>query len=93
MLALKLFLTIAGVLLLAAADAVKMASEATLLNKSPLLIDKIIAEKLSDKIQLVMVPSDGKFFFANDVFKGIDANPAVQQQMSGSADPSQQGAH
>lgn len=79
--------------LLAAADAVKMASEATLLNKSPLLIDKIIAEKLSDKIQLVMVPSDGKFFFANDVFKGIDANPAVQQQMSGSADPSQQGAH
>ena len=79
--------------LLAAADAVKMSSEATLLNKSPLLIDKIIAEKLSDKIQLVMVPSDGKFFFANDVFKGIDANPAVQQQMNGGPDPSQQNGH
>jgi len=70
-----------------------MSSEATLLNKSPLLIDKIIAEKLSDKIQLVMVPSDGKFFFANDVFKGIDANPAVQQQMNGGPDPSQQNGH
>jgi hypothetical protein len=26
---------------------------------------------LSDKIQMVMVPSDGKYFFANDVFKGM----------------------
>ncbi len=65
----------------AAADAERMASEATLLNKSPLLIDKIVAEKLSDKIQLVMVPSDGKFFFANDVFKGMGTNPAVKQEM------------
>jgi regulator of protease activity HflC (stomatin/prohibitin superfamily) len=79
--------------LLAAADAVKMASEATLLNKSPLLIDKIVAEKLSDKIQLVMVPSDGKFFFADDVFKGISANPAVRQQMDGGQDPAQQNGH
>ncbi|MGH9605950.1 MAG: SPFH domain-containing protein [Terracidiphilus sp.] len=79
--------------LVAAADAVKMASEATLLNKSPLLIDKIVAEKLSDKIRLVMVPSDGKFFFADDVFKGIDANPAVQQQMNGSQSPTLQDSH
>ncbi len=67
----------------AAADAERMASEANLLNKSPLLIDKIVAERLSDKIQLVMVPSDGKFFFANDVFKGMGANPAVKQEMDG----------
>ena len=73
--------------LLAAADAEKMASEATLLNKSPLLIDKIVAERLSDKIQLVMVPSDGKFFFANDIFKGFAANPVVKQQMDGDQDP------
>jgi regulator of protease activity HflC (stomatin/prohibitin superfamily) len=55
----------------AAADADRMASEAKLLNQSPLLINKIIAERLSDKIQMVMVPSDGKYFFASDVFKGM----------------------
>jgi len=65
----------------AAADAQRMASEAELLNKSPLLINKIVAERLSDKIQVVMVPSDGKFFFANDIFKGIGANPVVRQEM------------
>ena len=57
----------------AAADAERMQSEAKLLNQSPLLINKIIAVRLSDKIQMVMVPSDGKFFFANDVFKGMAA--------------------
>ena len=65
----------------AAADAERMASEAKLLNQSPLLINKIVAERLSDKIQMVMVPSDGKFFFASDVFRGLDANPALKQQM------------
>jgi regulator of protease activity HflC (stomatin/prohibitin superfamily) len=60
----------------AAADAERMQSEAKLLNQSPLLINKIIAERLSDKIQMVMVPSDGKFFFANDVFKGALAGQA-----------------
>jgi regulator of protease activity HflC (stomatin/prohibitin superfamily) len=67
----------------AAADAVRMANEAVLLNKSPLLINKIVAERLSDKIQVMMVPSDGKFFFASDVFKGIANNPVVKQQMDG----------
>jgi regulator of protease activity HflC (stomatin/prohibitin superfamily) len=65
----------------AAADAERMTSEARLLNQSPLLINKIIAERLSDKIQMVMVPSDGKFFFANDVFRGLDASPELKQQM------------
>lgn len=54
----------------AATDA-EMAAEGKLLNKSPLLINKIIADRLSSKIQLVMVPSDGKFFFANDLFRGL----------------------
>jgi len=70
-----------------AADAERMAGEAKLLNQSPLLINKIIAERLSDKIQMVMVPSDGKFFFASDVFRGLDGNSPVkgpiQQQMDG----------
>jgi hypothetical protein len=66
---------------MAKADGERMASEAELLNKSPLLINKIIAERLSDKIQVVMVPSDGKFFFANDVFKGAASNPIIKQEM------------
>ena len=57
--------------LIAKANAERMTSEADLLNKSPLLINKIVAERLCDKIQVVMVPSDGKFFFANDVFKNM----------------------
>ena len=54
-----------------------------MLKSEPLLINKIIAERLSDKIQVMMVPSDGKFFFANDVMKGFSSNPAVQQEMDG----------
>jgi len=67
--------------LIAGANAERMTSEASLLNKSPLLINKIVAERLSDKIQVVMVPSDGKFFFANDVFKNMANAPVVKQEM------------
>src|SRR5438874_2793159 len=51
----------------AVADAERMRNEGVILKQNPLLINKIIAEKLSDKLQIMMVPSDGKFFFANDV--------------------------
>src|SRR3984885_10868120 len=65
----------------AAADAQRMTSEAKLLNQSPLLINKIIAERLSDKLQMIMVPSDGKFFFANDVLRGMNvSNQAAQAE-------------
>ncbi|HKN22345.1 MAG TPA: prohibitin family protein [Terracidiphilus sp.] len=73
--------------LVSAADAVRMTSEAELLNKSPLLINKIVAERLSDKIQVVMVPSDGKFFFASDVFKSAATNPIVKQEMDSEQEP------
>ena len=73
--------------LVSAADAVRMTSEADLLNKSPLLINKIVAERLSDKIQVVMVPSDGKFFFASDVFKSAATNPIVKQEMENEQEP------
>jgi regulator of protease activity HflC (stomatin/prohibitin superfamily) len=75
--------------LVSAADAVRMTSEAELLNKSPLLINKIVAERLSDKIQVVMVPSDGKFFFASDVFKSAATNPIVKQEMDSEQAPAQ----
>ena len=62
------------------ADAAKMRLEAGVLNESPLLLQKIIADKLSDKVQIMMVPSDGKFFFANDVLHG--AAPAAATAVS-----------
>jgi regulator of protease activity HflC (stomatin/prohibitin superfamily) len=64
--------------LIAAADTERMQSEAVLLKQNPLLINKIVAERLSDKLQMVMVPSNGKFFF-NDVLKsGLDTSTAAQ---------------
>jgi regulator of protease activity HflC (stomatin/prohibitin superfamily) len=80
--------------LMAKANAERMTSEAELLNKSPLLINKIVAERLSDKIQVVMVPSDGKFFFANDVFKSMASiNPVVKQEMDSEDEPAPKAGH
>jgi regulator of protease activity HflC (stomatin/prohibitin superfamily) len=56
----------------AVADAERLHGEAAILKDNPLLINKIVAERLSDKLQIMMVPSDGKFFFANDVLRGMD---------------------
>jgi regulator of protease activity HflC (stomatin/prohibitin superfamily) len=53
----------------AAADAERMKFEATVLKSNPMLIQKIIAERLSDKLQIMMVPMDGKNFFASDVMR------------------------
>jgi regulator of protease activity HflC (stomatin/prohibitin superfamily) len=53
----------------AAADAERMRFEAAVLKSNPMLIQKIIAERLSDKLQIMMVPIDGKNFFANDVLR------------------------
>ena len=67
--------------LMSKADADKMRLEAGALKDNPLLIQKIIAEKLSDKVQIMMVPSDGKFFFANDVLRGaMPASAPARQQ-------------
>jgi regulator of protease activity HflC (stomatin/prohibitin superfamily) len=50
-----------------AAEAERLQLEATALRGNPLLIQKIVAEKLSDKVRIMMVPMDGKFFFTNGV--------------------------
>jgi regulator of protease activity HflC (stomatin/prohibitin superfamily) len=70
---------------IAVADRERLRGEAEALKDNPLLINKIVAEKLSDKIQVMMVPADGKFFFANDVFK----SPAQRlfRQEEGGDDP------
>jgi regulator of protease activity HflC (stomatin/prohibitin superfamily) len=77
----------------AVANAERMTSEAALLNQSPLLINKIVAERLSDKIQVVMVPSDGKFFFASDVFRNAASNPIMKQEMESEQDSSPAPGH
>jgi regulator of protease activity HflC (stomatin/prohibitin superfamily) len=77
----------------AVANAERMTSEAALLNRSPLLINKIVAERLSDKIQVVMVPSDGKFFFASDVFRNAASNPIVKQEMESEQESSPAPGH
>ncbi len=50
-----------------------------MLKQNPMLIQKIIAERLSDKLQIIMVPTDGRNFFASDVLRsafsaGANAN-------------------
>jgi hypothetical protein len=69
----------------AAADAERMRLEAIVLKQNPMLIQKIIAERLSDKLQIMMVPSDGKYFFANDVMRSAFSGGA-----SGSTDAAPQ---
>ena len=50
-------------------DSERMKYEAAVLKQNPMLIQKIIAERLSDKLQIMMVPMDGKNFFASDVMR------------------------
>jgi len=69
----------------AKADFERMQSEAAVLKQSPLLINKIIAERLSDKLQIMMVPADGKYFFASDVLRG--QMPQIMQQQDDPEDP------
>ena len=77
----------------AAADAERMKFEASVLKQNPMLIQKIIAERLSDKLQIMMVPMDGKNFFANDVmrsaFSGVTAGKdgGSSEDDSGEAQP------
>jgi regulator of protease activity HflC (stomatin/prohibitin superfamily) len=63
----------------AAADAERLQSEAAVLKQNPLLINKIVAERLSDKLQIMMVPADGKFFFANDVLRSMNVGNQSSQ--------------
>jgi regulator of protease activity HflC (stomatin/prohibitin superfamily) len=63
----------------AIADAERMRNESIILKQNPLLINKIVAERLSDKLQIMMVPADGKFFFTNDVLRGMNAPNHISQ--------------
>jgi regulator of protease activity HflC (stomatin/prohibitin superfamily) len=48
----------------------QMAREAVLLQKNPLLIQKTLADKLSDKIQVIIAPPQAGGFFAGNLLGG-----------------------
>ena len=56
-----------------------------MLKENPLLIQKIMAERLSDKMQIMMVPMDGRNFFANEVFRSAFTTPAVTERAAETA--------
>jgi regulator of protease activity HflC (stomatin/prohibitin superfamily) len=59
----------------AAANSERLNLEAAALKANPMLIQKIVAERLSDKVQIIMVPMDGKNFFAGDVLRSAFNSP------------------
>jgi regulator of protease activity HflC (stomatin/prohibitin superfamily) len=63
--------------LTASADAERLQGEAAVLKQNPMLIQKIIAERLSDKLQIIMVPTDGRNFFASDVLRSAFSGGAT----------------
>ncbi len=70
----------------AAADSERMKYEASVLKSNPMLIQKIIAERLSDKLQIMMVPIDGKNFFANDVMRSAFSGVTGGKEKGGASD-------
>jgi regulator of protease activity HflC (stomatin/prohibitin superfamily) len=71
----------------AAADSERMKFEAAVLKQNPMLIQKIIAERLSDKLQIMMVPMDGKNFFAADVMRSAFQGGLANAASDDSGDP------
>jgi regulator of protease activity HflC (stomatin/prohibitin superfamily) len=65
------------------AEAEQMQLEAAALKANPMLVQLTVAQRLSDRVQIMMVPNDGKFFFANDALRS-----AVTDAMTSPAGPS-----
>jgi regulator of protease activity HflC (stomatin/prohibitin superfamily) len=77
--------------LTAAADSERMNLEAVALKANPLLIQKMIAERLSDKLQIIMVPMDGSNFFAGDVLRSAFSGQGTSIAPNGPAAPPRRG--
>ncbi|MDR3722033.1 MAG: SPFH domain-containing protein [Candidatus Acidoferrales bacterium] len=60
--------------LTAQAESEEMQLQAAALKVNPLLVQLTVAQRLSDRVQIMMVPNDGKFFFTNDVLKSAMAS-------------------
>ena len=76
----------------ASADGERLRQEAQVLRQNPLLINKIVAERLSDKIQIMMVPADGKFFLG-DILRGANPAMTVPTLMEENDPPTTNGGH
>jgi regulator of protease activity HflC (stomatin/prohibitin superfamily) len=53
----------------AKAEAEQLEMQASALKTNPLLVEYTVAQRLSDKVQIILVPADGKYFFTNDVLQ------------------------
>jgi regulator of protease activity HflC (stomatin/prohibitin superfamily) len=71
----------------AQARAEELQLEATALKSNPLLVQYTVAQKLSDKVQIMLVPNDGKFFFTNDVLRSAMSGNAGDPPARGAAQP------
>jgi regulator of protease activity HflC (stomatin/prohibitin superfamily) len=60
--------------LTAQAESEEMQLQASALKANPLLVQLTVAQRLSDRVQIMMVPNDGKFFFTNDVLQSAMAS-------------------
>lgn len=53
----------------AEAEREQLQVEAEALKSNPLLVQYTVAQKLSDKLRIMLVPNNGDFFFTNDVLR------------------------
>ncbi|MGA8223104.1 MAG: SPFH domain-containing protein [Candidatus Acidiferrales bacterium] len=64
-----------GIRVKSQAEAEELELQAAALKTNPLLVQYTVAQRLSDRVQIMMVPNDGKFFFTNDVLKSVGSLP------------------
>lgn len=57
------------------ANASQMAAEGALLTKHPLLVQKAMADKLSDKVQVIIAPPGSGGFIGNALLAGTSPQP------------------
>jgi len=69
----------------AKAEAEQLEMQGAALRSNPLLVQYTVAQRLSDKVQIMLVPADGKYFFTNDVLQSaIGSNGIPLPRPSGS---------
>ncbi len=67
--------------------AAQMAAEGALISKHPLLIQKTLADKLSDKIQVIIAPPPADGGFIGATLLGAQKRDAYKTADAGAADP------
>lgn len=60
------------------ANAGQMATEGALLTKHPLLVQKAMADKLSDKVQVIIAPPGSGGFIGNALLAGVQPQPKAE---------------